>query len=68
MTIKELREELEFYDDDTEVVFDINDTFEPESITEDRYGGKSVRIDSRVKVQFMGMCRGNCRIELGSEG
>lgn len=68
MTIKELKEELEFYNDDTEVVFDINDIFEPESITEDRYGGKSVRLDSRLQVSFIGQCGDNCRIELGIEG
>lgn len=31
MTVKELKEELQYYDDDMEVTFEICDTFEPDS-------------------------------------
>ena len=33
MTVKELKEELDCYDEDAEVVFEVDDEFEPESIS-----------------------------------
>lgn len=65
MTVAELKEELECYDDDAEVIFEIDDDFEPESVTEDKWGGKSVKLSNRVYPTFIGEIRGNMRIELG---
>ena len=67
MTVKELKEELSFYDDDAEVVFEVNDDFEPDSVTENKYGWRTVHLDSKLKPTFIGECRGDCRIELGAE-
>ena len=38
MTVKELKEELSFYDEDANVVFEVCDDFEPDSVTENKYG------------------------------
>ena len=65
MTVAELKAELECYDDDMEVVVEINDDFEPESVTEDKWGGKSVKLSDRVYPTFISECRGDMRIELG---
>lgn len=65
MTVKDLKEELEFYDDDMEVVFEVCDDFEPESITESRYGWTEVHIDSKVEPTFISEFHGDMRIELG---
>ena len=67
MTVKELKEELSFYDDDAEVIFEIDCEIEPESITETKYGWHTVHLDSKLKPTFIGECRGDCRIELGKE-
>lgn len=65
MTVKQMKEELECYDDDMEIVFKIDDDFEPEEVTEDKWGCKSVRLSDRVYPTFISECRGNMRIELG---
>ena len=65
MTVADLKKELECYDDDSEIVFEIDDDFEPESVTEDKWGCKSVRLSNRVYPTFISECRGNMRIELG---
>ena len=66
MTVKELKAELEFYDDDAEVVFNFNDSsVEVDSWTEDKYGCKTVSIDCNLKPTFIGELRGDMRIELG---
>lgn len=67
MTVKELKDELAFYEDDDEIIFEVNDDFEPESVTEDRYGNKSVHLDSRLKVTFSGNAGGYCWFEFGVE-
>lgn len=68
MTVKELKEELEFYDDDMEVWFNFDDaSVAVDSWTEDRYGDKTVSIDADLKPTFIGECRGKMRIELGVE-
>lgn len=64
MTVRELKEELKFYDEDMAVVFEVVDDFEPESVTEDKWGNRSVHINSAVKPCFISECRGDCRIEL----
>ena len=68
MTVKELKEELDCYEDDMDVVFEVCDDFEPYSVTEDRYGNRSVHIDEEVEPTFMSEMRGNMRIELGKKG
>ena len=65
MTVKELREELEFYDSDAEVIFEINDDIECESWTEDKYGNKKVSVDCELNPTFICEIHGNCNIELG---
>lgn len=65
MTIKELREELELYDEDAEVVFELNDDVEVESWTEDRYGKRKVSIDCELNPDFICEIHGNCNIEFG---
>ena len=65
MTVKELREELEFYDSNAEVIFEINDDIECESWTEDRYGNKRVSVNCELNSTFICEIHGNCNIELG---
>ena len=65
MTVADLKKELECYDDDIEIVFEIDDDFEPEEVTEDKWGCKRVRLSNRVYPTFISECRGNMRIELG---
>jgi len=67
MTVKELKDNLDFYDDDADVVFEVCDDFEPESVTEDKYGYKQVHLDSKLKPTFIGEIHGDCYIELGLE-
>ena len=65
MTVKELKEELEFYDSDSEIIFEINDDIECESWTEDRYGNKRVSVNCKLNPTFICEIHGNCNIELG---
>lgn len=65
MTVKDLKAELSFYDEDADVVFEVCDDFEPDSITEDKYGWRIVRLNCTLKPTFIGECCGDCRIELG---
>ncbi len=67
MTVKELKEELSFYDNDSEVIFEVDDDFEPDSITESKYGWREVHLCSKLKPTFIGDLHGDCRIELGLE-
>ena len=65
MTVKELREELEFYDSNAEVIFEINDDIECESWTENKYGDKTVSVNCELNPTFICEIQGNCNIELG---
>lgn len=65
MTVKELKEELEYYDDDMEVVFEFDDDVEVDTVTESKWGWKEVHIDSKLKATFISECSGDMRIELG---
>ena len=65
MTVKELREELEFYDSNAEVIFEIDDDIECESWTENRYGDKTVNVNCELNPTFICEIHGNCNIELG---
>lgn len=67
MTVKEWKNELSFYDDDAEVIFEVDDEIEPEEITENKHGWYSVRLNSKLKPAFIGELRGACRVELGLE-
>ena len=67
MTVKELKEELEYYDDDAEIVFEVCDDFEPESVTEDRYGNREVRINEKLKPYFICEQHGEMVIDLDRE-
>lgn len=65
MTVKEFKEELEYYDDDMEVVFEVCDDFEPDSVTEDKWGNREVHLDVKVKPYFISEMYGEMHIELG---
>ena len=67
MTVKELKEELSFYDEDADVVFEVCDDFEPVSVTENKYGWRTVHIDSKVKPTFISDYHDDCRIVLGKD-
>ena len=67
MTVKELKEELEYYDDDMEVVFEFDDDVDVESWTENKYGMKEVEIRKKLKPSFIGTVQGNCWISLEVE-
>ena len=64
MTVADLKAELSFYDDDAEVVFEINDDIEPESVTEDKYGFVSVHLNGKLKEDFMCEIHGDLHITL----
>lgn len=69
MTVKDLKAELEFYEDDAEVIFRLADpSVEVDSWTEDKYGYKTVSIDTELKPTFISEFHGDCRIELGVKG
>jgi len=66
MTVAELKKELEYYDDDMEVVFNLDDpSVEVDSWTEDKWGTHTVSIDKNLEPTFISVCRGDMRIELG---
>lgn len=65
ITVKDLKEELNQYDDDAEIYFEINDDIEVESVTTNKYGDISVHIDKRLQHTFSGDIHGYCWIELG---
>ncbi len=66
MTVAELKKELEYYDDDMEVVFNLDDpAVEVDSWTEDKYGFHTVSINKNLEPTFISEQRGDLRIELG---
>lgn len=68
MTVAELKKELEYFDDDMEVVFNLDDpSVKVDSWTEDKWGNKNVSIDANLKPTFIAVTGGNMRIELGVE-
>lgn len=64
MTVKELMEELTFYDEDAEVVFEFDDDVDVESWTENKYGMKEVEIRKKLEPSFIGTIQGDCWISL----
>ena len=67
MTVKELKEELKFYEDDMEIVFELDDDVEVESATFDRYDFGKARVKGRLTPNFIGTVNGNMYIELEVE-
>lgn len=65
MTVKEWKAELDCYDDDMEVCFELNEDIECESWTENRYGGKSVHVNENLKPTFIGQVNQYVHVELG---
>lgn len=65
MTVKELKAELDCYDEDMDVVFEFDDEVYVDSWTEDCWGMKKVRIDAKLKPTFISDIHGDCNIELG---
>jgi len=66
MTVAELKKELEYYEDDMEVVFNLDDSdIEVDRWSEDKWGNKSVDIDAKLKPVFIGTVSGNMLIEFG---
>lgn len=66
MTVAELKKELDYYEDDMEVVFNLDDpSVEVDSWTEDKYGFHTVSIDKNLEPTFISEFRGDMRIELG---
>lgn len=68
MTVRELKNNLSYYDDDSEVIFEIDCDIEPKSITETKYGWYTVHLDSKLKPKLIGDLHGDCYVEMGLEG
>ena len=64
MTVKELMQELTYYDEDSEVEFEFDDDVDVESWTENKYGMKEVEIRKMLKPSFIGTVQGKCWISL----
>lgn len=64
MTVKELKDNLEFYDDDAPVIFNLCDEVEVDSWTENKYGYKSVSIDADLRPYHIGEIHGDMNIML----
>jgi len=65
MTVKELKEELKYYDDDMEVVFNFSDDVAVDSWTENKYGEKSVYINVKLEPSFIGDVQGSMYFDMG---
>ena len=61
MTVKELKENLAYYEDDQEIKFTFRGEVEVEAWTENKYGNKSVEIDLKLEPCFFGY---GCWIDL----
>lgn len=64
MTVKELKQELGYYDDDAEVVFEFNNDVSVDSWTEDKWGNKSVHISTTLEPSFICQVNNDCHIDL----
>lgn len=64
MTVKELMDNLKYYEEDDEVVFEFDDDIEVESWTENKYGMKEVKISKKLEPSFIGTIQGDCWISL----
>lgn len=54
MTVKELKENLEFFDDDAEIEITLQQEIEVDSWKENKYGFKYVEIDKKCDICFIG--------------
>jgi hypothetical protein len=54
MTVKELKNNLNHYDDDAEIEFTLNQEIEIDSWKENKYGMKYVEIDKKLDICFIG--------------
>lgn len=64
MTVKELMDNLQYYEEDNEVVFEFDDDVDVESWTENKYGMKEVNISKKLEPSFIGTIKGDCWISL----
>lgn len=64
MTVKELKDNLDFYDDEAEIEFTLNQEIEVDSWTENKYGMKYVEIDKKLDICFIGGGEGSPWIDL----
>lgn len=64
MTVKELKENLDYYDDDAEIKFTLNQEIEVDSWKENKYGFKYVEIDKKLDICFIGDTKGAPWIDL----
>ena len=64
MTVKELKENLQYYEDDQEIEFTFTDEVEVESWKEDKFGNRSVEVDLKLEPSFIGNSRMCCWIDL----
>ena len=54
MTIKELKDNLNYYDNDAEIELTLDEEMEVDSWTENKYGMKSVYFNKRLDICFIG--------------
>lgn len=64
MTVKELKDNLEYYEDDQEIEFTFTDEVEVESWKEDKYGIRTVEVDLKLEPSFIGNSGCCCWIDL----
>ena len=64
MTVKELKDNLNYYDDDSEIEFTLNQEIEVDSWKENKYGMKYVEIDKKLDICFIGDTNGSPWIDL----
>lgn len=68
MKVKDLKAELEYYDEDADVVFEVDDEFDVDEVKESKYGWKTAHIDVELEPYFISENKdGDCRILLGTE-
>lgn len=58
MTVKELKDNLNYYDDDAEIEFTLNQEIEVDSWKENKYGFKYVELDKKLDIVFIGNTNG----------
>lgn len=64
MTVKELKENLEYYDDDADIDFTLTQEIEVDAWKENKYGMKYVELDKKLDICFIGSIHGAPWIDL----
>lgn len=64
MTVKELKENLKYFDDDDEIELTFVQEVEVDSWKENIFGYKYVEINKKLDICFIGGTNGNCWIDL----